>query len=255
MAIELGEKWLNENPAHPRVLCSLASAYQKAGNLEAARARFQQTLEVDDRDVVALVSLGNLELQSGNLEAARAHFKQTLEIDGRDVVALNSLGNLEFQSGNLEAARTRFQQTLKIDDRNVVAKYLCAVIDFKKGDLPKGLQGLVSILREGFNTHAMGLLKKLAINGIGTNTYRQIFIMMEHTQAIQPSDLPKWEIALSLKEVDNPAIPINEIMPDIEEEAGRVARSQIFQLDGRIPQPINTTAFVVSHNRRPFSVA
>jgi len=116
-----------------------------AGNLAAARERFEAGLAIADRlaqqepgnaewqrDLsVSYNKLGDVEVAAGNLAAARERFEADLAIADRlaqqepgnagwqrDLsVSYNKLGNVEVAAGNLAAARERFEADLAIADR------------------------------------------------------------------------------------------------------------------------------------------
>ena len=119
------------------------------GDLAGERARFEESLKIDERlaeanpssldaqrDLsVSLNKLGDVLFASGDLAAARNRFEESLKIrqrlaaanpssaePQRDLsVSLNKLGDVLFASGDLAAARNRFEESLKIRQRLAAA--------------------------------------------------------------------------------------------------------------------------------------
>ncbi|MSV28155.1 MAG: tetratricopeptide repeat protein [Bryobacterales bacterium] len=130
-------------------LIELGDVLVAAGELKAARERFEQSLAIDQRlatanpssaeaqrDVsVSLNNLGDVLVTAGDLKAARERFEQSLAIAQRlatanpssaaaqrDVsVSLDRLGDVLVEAGELKAARERFEQSLATRQRLATA--------------------------------------------------------------------------------------------------------------------------------------
>lgn len=70
-------------PSIPDGLVNRGYCWELVGDIERARSDYLSALQVDSRDVDALVNLGTLELAEGRIEKAKILLSQAVEIDPR----------------------------------------------------------------------------------------------------------------------------------------------------------------------------
>lgn len=100
---------------HPKV--ESAYAAYVAGNLEAARADYQQALNEDPANRDATLGLAAIDLRSGRLEAAEAGYLRLLQADPRDAEAQAALIALRGARLDPLAAESRLKSMLAVDPR------------------------------------------------------------------------------------------------------------------------------------------
>jgi len=100
---------------HPKVDSGYA-AYL-AGNLEAARADYQQALSDDPANRDAQLGLAALDVRSGRLEAAEAAYLRLLQVDPRDAEAQAALMALRGGRVDPVAAESRLKSMLAVDPK------------------------------------------------------------------------------------------------------------------------------------------
>ncbi len=69
--------------SNPRVLNNLGLIREALGDLEGARERYREALEMDDRYYPAIYSLGRCLQQLGRMEEAKGYMNRALDIEGR----------------------------------------------------------------------------------------------------------------------------------------------------------------------------
>jgi tetratricopeptide (TPR) repeat protein len=160
--IPLYERAQSMDPDYAWGWIELRRLYQEAGQLPDARRAAEQALvrAQGDRDrSAAETELGSVLVASGDLSGARARFGESLKIDERlaaanpssaaaqrDLsVSVNKLGDVLVASGDLSGARARFEESLKISERLAAANPSSAdaqrdliVSHVKLGGLPRG---------------------------------------------------------------------------------------------------------------------
>jgi predicted O-linked N-acetylglucosamine transferase (SPINDLY family) len=119
-------------PSEPDVPTSghsggLAHLYERAvalhgrGDLNGARALYEQILRTDPRHAKALHMLGTAALQCGDLQNGVALVRQSLEIDPTQPAAYSALGNALRSLGRPHEALQMFDRALELDPNHLPA--------------------------------------------------------------------------------------------------------------------------------------
>jgi len=159
-----------------------AVALAKAGNKEAALAKFQQALNLDPKLVESQVGLSTVALELGrwgeaadaaeaalkvdpkNGKAVRLRYNACLHLSDRGRLAdalvglaaveptvardgLLKLGFDAYDAGNMAEARERFSKALEIDPNQALAHYYLAIAYINEGALPQARTHLEAFLR------------------------------------------------------------------------------------------------------------
>lgn len=107
------------------ILGTLATLHQRTGELERARARYEEAaalVEDGDPDVAGPFhgNRGTFYNQLGELDAARKSFERAHEIFARagirrlEAVSLGNLASVDFESGRLDDARRKLETTVRV---------------------------------------------------------------------------------------------------------------------------------------------
>jgi Tfp pilus assembly protein PilF len=102
------------------------------GRIDAARQRLHAVLAQDQRNVPALVLLGQCEEQSGDQAAAKAQYRAILNIDSSNLIALNNLAYLMAQDNPNEALKLA-EQALQQSPDNATVQDTLGWIYYRKG--------------------------------------------------------------------------------------------------------------------------
>jgi tetratricopeptide (TPR) repeat protein len=100
------------NPADLENSRNLGIAYMQMGRKDDAERTFRAITAQNDRYAPAYDGLGLLALQREDIETARREFEKALQVDPKEVVALLNLGMLYQKTGNQERALYYFQSFL-----------------------------------------------------------------------------------------------------------------------------------------------
>lgn len=91
------------------------------GDLDGAVAAYEEVLEADPENKLALYNLGLVEQSRGNNEEAETYYRQTIEVDDRYTPALFNLAILRTAAGDHEEAVQLYEQVVEIDTKNAGA--------------------------------------------------------------------------------------------------------------------------------------
>lgn len=93
---------------------SRGTAHLKRGEVEAARALFEQTLKMEPNCYQALNNIGLCYMRQGQLNQAADRFRQALKINPTYVGSLNNLGIVNYLQGRYEEAIIFYEQALSL---------------------------------------------------------------------------------------------------------------------------------------------
>ncbi len=118
--IEKLEQRYHENPQ--QWFAALADSYRKAGNLDLAVEVVRGGLEKRPNYASGHIVLGRCLLDMQKTLEAAAAFQQVLELDGENIIALKSLGEIAEQQGDIPRAKDWLSQLLEVDPMNDEAR-------------------------------------------------------------------------------------------------------------------------------------
>lgn len=114
--IEDLRKRYHENPR--RFFAPLANEYRKAGLLDRALLLCQKHVAEQPENMNGLVVCGQTLFEMQQPEAARAPFEQALQLDPENLIALRHLGDIARHLGDTDAAKGWYERVLELDRRN-----------------------------------------------------------------------------------------------------------------------------------------
>ncbi len=101
-----------------RELKQQGAAEFELNNLEKAIEIFEEVLEHDPENLIALSNLGSLHYRRENYSRAADYYRRALDVEPTDVVARQYLGAIYYQLGEWEKAREEFQTVLELEPEN-----------------------------------------------------------------------------------------------------------------------------------------
>lgn len=107
----------NSVPAH----LGIAAIYEQRANYPAMMAHLNKVLEVEAKNVTALVKLGQLLMLSGKLEDAQGNADTALGVEPDNVAALVLKAGVALRLGNAEIALTNAKKAIELDPANPTA--------------------------------------------------------------------------------------------------------------------------------------
>jgi len=136
------ERAIEVKPADDRGWYGLGRVNTEKEEIRAGRGNLLKALELYPRGAGYQGELGTLESLANNFTASRAAFNQALEQNPDDYVALTGLGLLELKRGNTEAALDAFLRAGLMEPRYARVHVYTAVAYYQMGRVPESLDEL-----------------------------------------------------------------------------------------------------------------
>ncbi len=127
------------NPGSWLARGNLGSALLLKGQVEEARAQYEQALAVNPNYAVARDNLGVLLLREGKIEQARQQIARAVAIDPSYAEAHSNLGNALLASGQVAAAIQEYEEALAINPELNLVRFNLGNAWFAKGDLDEAI--------------------------------------------------------------------------------------------------------------------
>jgi tetratricopeptide (TPR) repeat protein len=134
-AIPIFLKLIQENPSDSEYHRNLAQAYEESGDYEAAINHLIDALKWDPSNHWALILMGNIYIRNYNdVNTAMTYFDQVMESDPNNYVALNNIGGTFLQLGKLTLAERFLSKAYKANPKFPHITLGLGLVNFQKGD-------------------------------------------------------------------------------------------------------------------------
>lgn len=120
-ALEYANKANGMAPDHPDFLYKRGSIYWRMRNVEAARADFERSVELDPKHAKARSNLGLVHALDGDYHTAIRLFHQALETEPDSVETLGALSNALIRLKRHDEAVEQLKKLIKVDPQNEMA--------------------------------------------------------------------------------------------------------------------------------------
>jgi len=102
-AIPILRSLINKNPANSEYYRTLGQAYSMIGNDEEGINHLIDALKWNPKNNYALIMIGNIFARNKNdIETAKKYYQQVIENDPNDAIAINNLGTNLLQAGKID---------------------------------------------------------------------------------------------------------------------------------------------------------
>ena len=155
-------------------LFAKALEYYKEKDFENSKITYQKILEIDEKNVEALVNQGVIYKILGENKKAYENYIKAININPKHTLTYNNLGNLLKDTGNLKGALKVYSDAIKLDPKNYHAYNNLGMAYEKLGDNNKAIQAYKESVR-------VNPKFAKAINNIGVVLYKQ----KKYEQAIE----------------------------------------------------------------------
>ena len=155
-------------------LFAKALEYYKEKDFENSKITYQKILEIDEKNVEALVNQGVIFKILGENKKAYENYIKAINIDPKHTLTYNNLGNLLKDTGNLKGALKVYSDAIRIDPKNYHAYNNLGMVYEKSGDNNRAIQAYKEAVR-------VNPKFAKAINNIGVVLYKQ----KKYEQAIE----------------------------------------------------------------------
>ena len=117
-----------------------AIQYHQAGQLEQAKVKYQEILDMNPRHSDSSHLLGLVEYQNGNYAQAISYIQQAVLVDPEQSVFLNNLGNILKETGQLDQSLQAYRKALEINPDDAEIHNNLGVTLKEMGQLDQSLQ-------------------------------------------------------------------------------------------------------------------
>ncbi|MCF1751371.1 tetratricopeptide repeat protein [Mariniradius sediminis] len=147
-AIPIFHRLIEENPTDSEYHRNLAQAYEESGDHETAINHLIDALKWNPSNHWALILMGNIYVRYFNdLSTAMAYFDQVVETDPKNYVALNNIGGTFLQSGKLTLAERYLSKAYVANAKFPNVTLGLAIVNFQKGDFRTSFGFAIESLR------------------------------------------------------------------------------------------------------------
>jgi len=130
------EKLLLQNPSFSEYHRVYGQILFDEKHFDAALNKFIDALRWDNKNVNALIMLGNIfAYQQNDTETALKYYNKVVELDPKNFIALNNIAGIYYRTEKIDLALENFQKTLELSPDYSNANYGIALCYYKTGDL------------------------------------------------------------------------------------------------------------------------
>lgn len=140
---------IQQNPSNSEYHRILGQIYSDEGDQELAIDTLIDALRWNPKNTHALTMMGNIIAKFKNdIETAMKYFNQVIELNPEDHIAINNLGANLLQQGNIEQAKEYFEKALKINPDYANTHYAFALVADMKGNDSEAFQHSLMALKK-----------------------------------------------------------------------------------------------------------
>ena len=139
------EKAANSNGTHPDPYLGLATVAVQRGHLENALSLYRRAAEIEASDK-SLAGMALVEMEMGSIEEAFAHFNQALESNPENLVALYGLVQAGHSLNRLEHILQPIENFLELNPDKAEIRYTLAGCLVRLGEVGKAREQLEKTL-------------------------------------------------------------------------------------------------------------
>jgi tetratricopeptide (TPR) repeat protein len=147
------EKLIEKNPAVSEYHRNLAQTYEEEGDHEKAIDILIDALKWDPKNHWALILMGNIYARYyEDTHTAMTYYDQVVEADPSNFIALNNIGGAFLQSGKLNLAERYLSKAYQANPKYSNVTLGLGLLNLQKGDLKNAFQYSIETLRNEQNT-------------------------------------------------------------------------------------------------------
>jgi tetratricopeptide (TPR) repeat protein len=147
-AIPIFERLIKTNPKVSEYHRNLGQAYEELGEYDNAIDSLIEALRWNPKNNWALLLMGNIYLRAEkDTQTALTYFDQIIEADPENYLALSNIGGIFLRLDKLNLAERYFRNALKVNPAFVNALHGMGIIEMRKGNTLKAFESGVSGLK------------------------------------------------------------------------------------------------------------
>ncbi|EGW53738.1 XrtA/PEP-CTERM system TPR-repeat protein PrsT [Candidatus Endoriftia persephonae] len=136
-AIKLTDELIAETPNSPMLTTLKGSIHVMQGKRLTGRRQLLQALTFEPGYLPAHFALARFELEGGSLGSAKKRFKKILELDARNVTAMLGLSQIADKQGDQQQAEQWVERAREADQNATLPRYILARHYLKRGERSK----------------------------------------------------------------------------------------------------------------------
>jgi len=189
----------------PALYVQAAQWSEKQGAIPAATQQYEKALELDPRDVNALIAFARFQDRQGNGDEALQLYQQAHALAPTNTTVLNDLGLFYARRGNTDASLEMLQQAVRLDPRNVRYRnnLAAALIESRR------VAEAIDVLR-AVHPEATALFNAAYLLSLRNDT-QQAATLLEQSLRIDPSLVAAQDMLRTLRSPASPNMPPTEM--------------------------------------------
>ena len=191
--IELGQRLTAADPKNPTFFNLLGGAYAGNGDIDRARAAYEEAIRLGPALAPAAMNLARMEMDAKHPEAARKWLRMVADRNPKNVVVLHALADLDFAAGHEEAGGQWLELAGRENPESVPAQVRLASYYLQKQDYRRALS--VARGAEAREPNNVGLLFVLA-HAQAQNGERSAAVSTYERLASLKPDLPEIQVEI-----------------------------------------------------------
>jgi tetratricopeptide (TPR) repeat protein len=154
-AIPIFLKLIENNPTDSEYYRNIAQAYEESGEFEKAIDYLIDALRWDPSNHWALILMGNIYIRNyRDVNTAMTYFDQVMESNPNNYVALNNIGGIFLQLGKLNVAEKYFTNAYKSNPKFPNVTLGLGLVNFHQGELKTAFDFFIETFRNEENTNS-----------------------------------------------------------------------------------------------------
>jgi tetratricopeptide (TPR) repeat protein len=147
------EKLINQNPTVSEYYRNFAQTYEEEGEHEKAIDILIDALKWDPKNHWALILMGNIHARYyDDVQTAMTYYDQVMEADPNNFIAVNNIGGAFLQSGKLNLAERYLTKAYQINSKYPNITLGLGLLNLQKGDLVKSFDFAIETLKNDGQT-------------------------------------------------------------------------------------------------------
>ena len=223
----------------PKLFVSMARLAERSGRLEEAEQRYRQALEIDPRDLDALLGYARLKDRQGRLDDAIGFYRQAAEAHPDNATVHNDLGLCLARHKKLREAVAELERAIQLVPKETLYRNNIATVLVEIGDVDAAFGHLTEVHSRAVAYYNVGYL--LQKKGQSQSAARLFAEALKIDPSLQQARA--WLVRLQGRPATAPAPPQHRPahdgrLEDLSVEAPdlRSARRQPLIPDGRLPK-------------------
>lgn len=192
----------------PELLLSTAQITEAQGNIDQARALYNQAIAAHPREVKCYREAGHFEDRQGKLAEAETHYRRAMLIDPNDAAVVNDLALCLARQGQLPQSAELLSRAIKMNPQKSLYRNNMATVLMEMGDQQGALQQLLAAHPPAVAHYNMGhLLEKGGQTAVAASYYAEAARLDPSLAAVREA-LARVSVAPPVVATNTTSVPV-----------------------------------------------